>query len=193
MQSINAYTQALVSWLDALDLHSSVLIGHSMGSAIALSMALDHPRRVLGLGLIGAGARLRVSPELLEQISNQTTFASGIAMIISRSFSPHAPERLVALATRRMAETRASVLYSDFLACDEFDVRDRLAELRQPALVLCGADDQMTPVRHAQFLASAIKNVVLNIVPNAGHMVMLEQPLVVASAISNFVGGIPYY
>jgi pimeloyl-ACP methyl ester carboxylesterase len=92
-----------------------------------------------------------------------------------------------------MAETRASVLYSDFLACDEFDVRDRLAELRQPALVLCGADDQMTPVRHAQFLASAINNAVLNIVQNAGHMAMLEQPLVVASAISDFVGGIPYY
>lgn len=193
MQSINAYTQALVSWLDALDLHSSVLIGHSMGSAMALSLALDHPRRVLGLGLIGAGARLRVSPELLEQTSNQTTFANGVAMIICRSFSPQAPERLVDLATRRMAETRASVLYSDFLACDEFDVRDRLAELRQPALVLCGADDQMTPVRHAQFLASAINNAVLNIVPNAGHMVMLEQPLVVASAISDFVGGIPYY
>jgi pimeloyl-ACP methyl ester carboxylesterase len=193
MQSINAHTEALVSWLDALDLHSSVLIGHSMGSAIALSMALDHPRRVLGLGLIGAGARLRVSPELLEQISNQTTFASGIAMIISRSFSPHAPERLVALATRRMAETRASVLYSDFLACDEFDVRDRLAEIRQSTLVLSGADDQMTPVRYAQFLASGINNAVLNVVPNAGHMVMLEQPLAVASAIGNFVGGIPYY
>ena len=102
-------------------------------------------------------------------------------------------ERLVELATRRMAETRASVLYGDFLACDEFDVRDRLAELRQPTLVLCGADDQMTPVRHAQFLASSINNAVLNIIPNAGHMVMLEQPLAVASAISDFVGGIPYY
>jgi pimeloyl-ACP methyl ester carboxylesterase len=78
MQSISAYTQALVSWLDALDLHSSVLIGHSMGSAIALSLALHHPRRVLGLGLIGAGARLRVSPELLEQTSNQTTLPAAL-------------------------------------------------------------------------------------------------------------------
>ncbi|OGO36906.1 MAG: hypothetical protein A2W35_09870 [Chloroflexi bacterium RBG_16_57_11] len=193
MQTIGAYTRALVSWLDALDLHSSVLIGHSMGSAIALSLALDHPRRVLGLGLVGAGARLRVSPELLEQISNQTTFAGGVAAIISRSFSPHAPERLVALATRRMAETRASVLYGDFLACDDFDVRDRLVELRQPTLILCGADDQMTPARYAQFLACGVKNAVLNVIPNAGHMVMLEQPLAVASSISEFVSSIPYY
>jgi pimeloyl-ACP methyl ester carboxylesterase len=92
-----------------------------------------------------------------------------------------------------MAETRASVLYGDFLACDEFDVMDRLAELRQPTLILCGADDQMTPVRHAQFLASGINQAVLNIIPNAGHMVMLEQPLAVASFISDFVGSITYY
>jgi pimeloyl-ACP methyl ester carboxylesterase len=193
MQSISAYAQALISWLDALDLHSSVLIGHSMGSAIALSLALDHPERVLGLGLVGAGARLRVSPEILEQTSNQTTFASGVASVISRSFSPNASERLIALATRRMVETRFSVLYGDFLACDEFDVRDRLVELRQPTLVLCGADDQMTPVRYAQYLASGINNAVMKTIPNAGHMVMLEQPLAVASAISDFVGGISYY
>jgi pimeloyl-ACP methyl ester carboxylesterase len=193
MQTIGAYTRALVSWLDALDLHSSVLIGHSMGGAIALCMALDHPSRVLGLGLVGAGARLRVSPELLEQTSNQTTFAGGVAAIISRSFSPQAPPRLVALATRRMSETRASVLYGDFLACDEFDVRERLAEIDQPTLIVCGAEDQMTPVRSAQFLACGIKNALLKVVPNAGHMVMLEQPLAVASAISEFVGSIPYY
>ena len=130
-----------------MDLHSAVMIGHSMGSAIALSLALDHPRRVLGLGLTGAGARLRVSPELLEQTSNPTTFANAIATVISRSFSARASARLIELATRRMAETRSSVLYGDFLACDEFDERNRLVELHQPTLVLCGTDDQMTPVR----------------------------------------------
>ena len=114
-------------------------------------------------------------------------------MIISRSFSSHAPERLVVLASRRMAETRASVLYGDFLAWDEFDVRDRLPEIRQPTLVLCGADDQMTPARYAQVLAGGINNAVLNIIPNAGHMVMLEQPLAVAAVISEFVGGISFY
>lgn len=193
MQSIGTYTQALIHWMDAVDLHSAVLIGHSMGSAIALALALDHPSRVLGLGLVGAGARLRVAPELLEQASNQTTFLNAVTTVISRSFSPHAPARLTELAARRMAETRSSVLYGDFLACDEFDVRDRLAEIHQPTLVLCGTDDQMTPLRHAQFLASAIPNAVLKLIPHAGHMVMLEQPQAAAAAISEFVGAIPYY
>jgi len=193
MQSIGAYTQALINWLDAVDLHSAVLIGHSMGSAIALALALEHPGRVLGLGLVGAGARLRVAPELLEQASNQTTFLNAVSTVISRSFSPHTPARLSDLAARRMAETRSSVLYGDFLACNDFDVRDRLAEIHQPALVLCGADDQMTPVRHAQFLASGIPHAVLKLIPDAGHMVMLEQPQAIAIAIGEFVGAIPYY
>lgn len=193
MQSIADYSNALINWLDAMDLHSAVMIGHSMGSAIALSLALDHPRRVLGLGLAGAGARLRVSPELLEQTSNPTTFSNAVTTVINRSFSSHAPARLIELATRRMAETRSSVLYGDFLACDEFDVRDRLVELHQPTLVLCGAQDQMTPVRFAQYLASEIPNAVLKTIPDAGHMVMLEQPLAIAAAIGEFVGSIPYY
>jgi pimeloyl-ACP methyl ester carboxylesterase len=92
-----------------------------------------------------------------------------------------------------MAETRSSVLYGDFLACDEFDIRDRLEEIRQPTLIVCGTDDQMTPVRQAQFLVSGIPNSMLKLIPNAGHMVMLEQPQMVAAAISEFVGAIPYY
>jgi pimeloyl-ACP methyl ester carboxylesterase len=143
--------------------------------------------------LVGAGARLRVAPELLEQASNQTTFLNAVNTLISRSFSVHAPTRLIELAGRRMAETRSSVLYGDFLACDEFDVRDRLGELRQPTLIVCGAEDQMTPVRHAQFLASGIPQAALKLIPNAGHMVMLEQPQAVATAIGEFVGAIRYY
>ena len=193
MQSISAYTRSVIGWLDVLDLHSVVLIGHSMGGAIALSLALENPGRVLGLGLVGAGARLRVSTDLLEQASNQATFSGAVAMVISRSFSPRAAARLVELASRRMVEVRPSVLYGDFLACNEFDVRERLDELHQPTLVLCGADDQMTPVRYAQYLASSIHNAVLEIIPDAGHMVMLEQPVVVATAIGEFVGGIPFY
>lgn len=193
MQSIHAYTQALIGWLDEVNLHSAVIVGHSMGSAIALNLALDHPGRVLGLGLVGAGARLRVAPALLEQASNPSTYLNAVNTVISWSFSPQSGARLTELAARRMAETRASVLYGDFLACDEFDVRDRLPEIRQPTLVLCGTDDQMTPLRHAQFLANAIPNAVLKLIPDAGHMVMLEQPQTVAQALSEFVSAIPYY
>ena len=63
LQTISAYRQAVCAWLEAVGLHSAVFVGHSMGSAIALTLALDDPEHVLGLGLIGASARLRVAVE----------------------------------------------------------------------------------------------------------------------------------
>jgi pimeloyl-ACP methyl ester carboxylesterase len=79
------------------------------------------------------------------------------------------------------------VLYADFKACDAFDVRDQVGEIEQPTLVICGENDQMTPVRFSQFLAENLINSRLEVVPKAGHMVMLEQPETVANLIEGFL------
>jgi pimeloyl-ACP methyl ester carboxylesterase len=191
-QTIPAYASCIVDWLEAANLHSAVFAGHSMGSAIALSMALDYPEHVLGLALVGGGARMQINPMLLEKASSANTFLKAIEMVVGWSFSPQAPARLTELCARRMAETRPTFLHSDFLACEAFDVSARLGEISQPALVICGEDDRMTPPRAAQFLASSISNARLELAPEAGHMVMIEQPLFVANALRGFLAGIPF-
>lgn len=191
-QTIGGYAQAVLRWLEAVGLHSAVFVGHSMGSAIALALALDAPAQVLGLGLIGAGARLRVAPHLLESTANQTTFYNAVETIVAWSFGPQAPASLTEQAARRMAETRSSVLHGDFLACADFDETARVAEIRKPALIVTGEEDKMTPVRLAQFLASAISGARLEIIPTAGHMVMLEQPQAVAAALVHFLDELDY-
>jgi pimeloyl-ACP methyl ester carboxylesterase len=191
-QSIPAYAQAVLDWLEAVGLHQAVFVGHSMGSAIALTLAVDAAEHVLGIGLMGAGAKLRVASALLEAASSPTTYHNAVQVAVSWSFGPAAPNELTALAARRMAETRQSVLYGDFLACDGFDLSERVGQITQPTLVLCGAEDEMTPLRLSQFLAGAIPNARLEVVPNAGHMVMLENPPAVASALADFLATIPY-
>ena len=191
-QSVSAYVDAVVAWLEAVGLHRAIFVGHSMGGAIALSLALDHAEHVLGLGLVGTGARLRVSEAILDNTANSTTYHNAVEMIVACSFSPQAPEQLVNLAKERMAETRYSVLYGDLLACNAFDVIGRLDDIRCPALVLCGEGDQMTPKRYSQFLADRISGSSLEVIPDAGHMVMLEQPKEVASALVDFINGIYY-
>lgn len=191
-QTITAYADAVLEWLSALGMHSLVLIGHSMGSAVAIHLALNHPEHVLGLGLIGAGARLRVNPELLESAANETTFSRAVEMVVQFSFSPHASAQLVRLASQRMASTRPSVLQGDFLACNAFDETQRITQIHQPTLIICGEDDKMTPVRYAQFLANNIPGASLKIVPQAGHMVMLEQPQEVAKSITAFLSTLSY-
>jgi len=116
-----------------------------------------------------------------------------VEVIVNWSFSPSTPERLIELASQRMGETRPSVLHGDLLACNVFDVTERIAEISQPTLVVCGADDKMTPLRYSQYLAGTIPSARLEVIPNAGHMVMLEQPQAVADALATFLEGIPYH
>jgi pimeloyl-ACP methyl ester carboxylesterase len=191
-QSISDYARAVLDWLSAVELHQAVFVGHSMGSAIALSLALETPEHVLGLGLLGAGARLRVHPDILQNCASGTTYQTAIDLVVNCSFGPQADPHLVQLAKIRMAETRASVLHGDFLACDAFDLIDRVEEIQRPTLVICGEEDQLTPVRYAQFLANKIPEARLATVPAAGHMVMLEQPQAVAAALKSFLDEIPY-
>ncbi len=191
-QSIEEYARYMIQWLESLKLRRAVLIGHSMGGAIALTLALNYPEYVVGLGLIAAGARLRVLPDLLNYIADQTTYLKAADLLTSFSFSAHAPAQLVELASKRLLETRQSVLYGDLTACNRFDVMDQLGALKQPSLVLCGADDQMTPLRYAQYLSSSIPDARLVVIPGAGHMVMLEQPHLVAEALQSFLQEISF-
>lgn len=183
-QTIQAYADSLLGWLDAMGLHRAIFIGHSMGGAIALTLALNNPERTAGLGLVASGARLPVNVGILNDLTSPTTFIKATQQILEWSFSPLADPRLVELAGQRMAETRPSVLHGDLLACTAFDVSERLGEIEVPALVVCGNDDRMTPLRFSQFLGGAIPGAVLEIIPRAGHMVMLEQPQAVAAALS---------
>ena len=103
------------------------------------------------------------------------------------AFSPVAEPHLKQLAMQRMAATRSTVLNGDFIACNQFDVMDRLAKIRVPTLVVCGADDRMTPPRYSEHLASSIRRAQLVMVPEAGHMVMLEAADTVTQAITDFL------
>jgi pimeloyl-ACP methyl ester carboxylesterase len=186
-EAVAAYVASVLEFLDYLEIDQAVVAGHSMGSAIAQRLSLDSSDRVQGLILIGAGAKLRVHPKLIEYCSSERTYPAAVAQIIEWSFSPNAEKRLVELARDRMAEMPAKVVLADFKACDAFDVLNEVQEIKQPALIICGADDQMTPVRFSQFLVEKLTLARLVIIPNAGHMVMLEQPEIVAELIKGFM------
>lgn len=189
-QSIPAYADQVMKWLQAMYLPRAIFVGHSMGGAIALQLGLNYPEYVLGLGIVATSARLRVSPQIMEETSHSTTYQNAIDHIIEWSFGSSSPDRLKELAAQRMAETRQAVLYGDFLACQEFDLIDRLADIQIPALVICGQEDKMTPLRHVQFLADHLPQARLEIVPDAGHMVMLEQPVQVAALLQDFLSSL---
>jgi pimeloyl-ACP methyl ester carboxylesterase len=191
-QDITEYARVVYEFMKALRLPSAVIVGFSMGSAIALSLALQYRKRALGLVLIGSGAKMRVAPTTLELASNPTTFLPAVETIIENSYSQQVDPRIKELAVEQMAETRQTVLYGDFLACDAFDVMERANKIHVPTLLITGSTDQMTPPNRAEYLCDQIAGAQLRIVEGAGHMVMTEQPDEVAELLIGFLGQIPY-
>ena len=191
-QTIDAYAERVLDWLEATGLFQAVFIGHSMGGAIALTLAKKASEHVLGIGLVASGARLRVHPTILDNSAHRQSLPTTIDAIITAAFSPYAEPRLVALAKKRMSEVRSSVLHGDFLACNQFDMLEDLPAIKTPTLVLCGQEDQLTPLRYSQYLADQMPNADLNIIPKAGHMVMLEEPQLVANALRVFLSNLSF-
>lgn len=186
--AIEAYAHTLLKFMDRLEIDQAVLGGHSMGGAIAQRMSLDYPERVKGLILVGAGVKLRVHSQLIEDCSGPETYSRAVSQILEWSFSQHADQKLVSLAGERMKDIPPSILESDFKACNAFDIHEVVGEIKQPTLIICGADDQMMPVKFSEYLAEKINGSRLEIIPEAGHMVMLEKPLVVTGLIDEFLG-----
>ena len=191
-QTIDDYAGHILDFMKAVRLNTAVLIGHSMGSAIALTAALRSPKQVSALGLVGSGSKLRVSPVILQNASDPSTFMDAVHMVSDFSYSEHARIRLKEQGEQKLSETRPTVLYGDFLACDAFNVTDQLSKISAPTLIVCGADDKMTPQKYSELLRDDIPNARMEIVANAGHMVMLEQPEMVAMLLADFLNTIPY-
>ena len=162
-----------------------VIAGHSLGSAIALRWALHHPQEVRGLILVGAGARTRVNPSWLEGIAGKEVAV--IEEFGSWWFGPAAGARLRDKSLALLRATPPDVLLADLRAADAFDIMPDLDRLAVPALILCGAGDRLTPVKFSRYLHEHIRESVLEIIDDAGHMLMLEQSQAVNAAIRRFL------
>jgi pimeloyl-ACP methyl ester carboxylesterase len=156
-----------------------------MGGAIVQTLALTHPEAIKGIVLVGTGAKLKVFPMILEGIKSD--FAETVPKINQFAFSRKAPSDLIEKGVSLMLQTKAEILYGDFLACDRFDIMKEVEKIVLPTLILCGEDDQLTPVKYSQFLHSRIKGSKLEVLSNAGHMVMMESSQVFNEKIRAFI------
>jgi pimeloyl-ACP methyl ester carboxylesterase len=184
-QRIDCYADSVLGFLNAVKVSRAVIVGHSMGGAIAQTLALQAAEQISAVVLVGTGARLRVARAILEGIQND--FEAAIDLITWYAWSQDAESSLTAIGRKALWQTGSRVLLGDFVACDRFDVMADLPDIRVPTLVITGTADKLTPVKYARYLAERIPRARLVTVEGAGHMVMLERPEQVADAVREFV------
>ena len=185
------YAYFVVELAAALGWERFVLAGHSLGGAIAQLTALHHPERLDGLVLVDTGARLRVHPALLR--GAREALAAGRDAPADRSwgFSSATPQSVVDAVHALNASTDPAVTYGDWIADDTFDVMSRVGEIRAPTLIVCGADDRLTPVKYHRFLHERIPGSRLTILDRAGHWAFREQPETFTREVRAFLDALP--
>ena len=169
--------------LDAAGARQARLVGHSLGSLIALETAARHPDRVSGLSLIGTAATMTVGPDLLKAAEANDPSAIDMVSIWGLGLKAElggslAPGLWMHQGAQRVLQRCApGVLHSDLDACNNYQNALAAAALvKVPATLILGERDMMTPAKAGKALAAAMPHARTVVLPAAGHMMMIEQP-----------------
>lgn len=184
LATLSAYADDVVAVGRALD--ADVLVGNSLGGAVAQWVALEREWQPTALVLTGTGPVLPVFDGLRKWLT--TDFDRAIEFLHTRNRLFHdVGEPLVNRSRAEMRSTGQRVTRRDFLTCHRFDVTDRLSDIAVPTLALCGEHDQLTPREQHELLAQRIPDGEFSVVPDAAHLAMLEQTSAFNKAVDGFL------
>ena len=174
------WTAALI---EATGATKARLVGHSMGSLIALETAARHPAKVSGLSLIGTAATMTVGPDLLRAAEANDHAAIDMVSIWGLGFQAELGGSLApglwmhSGAQRVLEQCRPGVLFNDLSACNAYQgALAAAAKVTVRTTLILGERDMMTPAKAGKALAAAIPNAKTIVLTGAGHMMMVERP-----------------
>ena len=201
LTSIESMAAHIAAALKTCGAERLILVGHSMGSLIALELGVLLRDKVLGVVLIATASPMHVSDVLLDATKNSTAQAMDMINVWSHSASIDAFDRKpsspgpgfsnvwsnLRLMQRVAQRNGADVLHADFAACNAYQHgAQAAAELACPVLFILAISDSMTPARAAQPLIDACQDAAVVMLPDAGHSLMAENPDGVREALRHF-------
>lgn len=190
LTSIAEMADWTVALIAAAGAAKAKLVGHSMGSLIAIETAARHPDRVTGLTLIATSAKMAVGPDLLKAAESNDHDAIDMVSIWGLGQRAElggclAPGLWMHGGAQRLLEqSRPGVLHADLAACNAYEgALEAAAKVKVPATVVVGERDMMTPAKAGRTLAAAIAGARTVLLEGAGHMMMSERPDEVLAAM----------
>jgi pimeloyl-ACP methyl ester carboxylesterase len=194
LESVGTMADWVVALLDTAGVKQAALVGHSMGSLIAIECAARYPERISRIALIGTAFPMRVSDELLEATRSNEPLAQDMVNIWSHSAYAHYPSNpgpgfwVIGENLRLMQRQKPGVMHIDFAACNDYANGVAAAmKVACPALLVLGKRDIMTPPRATKELTSALKDKRVVEIAGSGHALMAEKPDEVLDALIGFL------
>ena len=169
-----AYGDFVARAIKDLDFTPAVIVGISMGGAVAQALFLEHPDLVEGLVLMGTGAKMPVAPAIFAGIEKDyDAFLDMSGMV---AYGPDTDREVIDRHRNVFAAVEPSVTLGDYTACNTFDSRGRVSEICVPTLIISGDRDNLMAMKFSTFLDEHIDDSDLEVFPGAGHFVMAEEP-----------------
>jgi pimeloyl-ACP methyl ester carboxylesterase len=182
--------------LDAAKLGGAAIVGHSMGSLVALECAARQPARVQRIALLGTAYPMKVGQAFLDaaKANDQAAYDMetiwGHAPQVPLGGNPNPGMWMYGDTLARLARLAPGVLYSDLRACHEYaGGEEAAAKVKCPALFVLGTRDQMTPAKAGLAFAKTVPGAQVVQLAPSGHSLMAEAPDAVLGALIDFFHG----
>ncbi|MGH7986652.1 MAG: alpha/beta fold hydrolase [Candidatus Binataceae bacterium] len=189
LRTLHDYTGFVAAFMDSLGIEAAVIAGRSMGGAVAMDFALRYPKRAHALIAMATAAKFEVPEELVRALWN-VTMGRAPQAFTTDGYAPKTIKESFDVVREGWGEqirTDPRVRYTDVVACRQADLRDNIADIAAPTLILAGADDLITPPMHAEFIKSRIRGARLQLIRDAAHHLTTERPREVNAAIESFL------
>jgi len=190
---LHDFSADLVEFLKAKGILSAVIVGHSMGSAVAQRFAIDYPDHTLGISLVGAALTRRGDPAVQEFLDSTISgLKDPVDPAFVRQFSTSMrvqsiPEESFEILVQEALKVPARVWIQAFEGRLLENISDELKRIRCPALFIWGDQDQRSSLSDQKAFLAAIPDSRLEVYHGAGHLLHLEEPRRFASDIAVFV------
>lgn len=185
LDRIEGYAEVVLELIKGLSLDDVILVGLSMGGAIVQQCALDYGGMFRAIVLSSTGAKLKVMPEIFQLIDNK--FDAYLEVFPKFAFGPDVSAVIIEQTIEELKKIDRKVIYNDFIACDRFNLIERVKDINLPCLIIVGSLDKLTPPKYSLYLNEQIKGSKLVQIEGAGHIVNLEKPKEFNQAIEEFI------
>ena len=191
---IEDWSRWVASFIDSAGLERPALVGHSMGSLIALETALRHHERISKLALVGTATPMPVGDAFLAAARDDSPAAFDMEAVWGHSRqsqlaqSPVPGMNLLGASRRLNGRSRPGALAAALDACNRYRTsKEALNSLQVPTLVVAGRRDQMTSFKAGNAVANEIPGARF-VALDAGHSMMSEAPRELLAALREFLG-----